>query len=59
MKNVMKCDQRLLSSCADLQVQKYVTAHLETMIELAAEQISGMLHMMRQFTVHCSLYSFS
>jgi len=55
----MKCDQALLSSCADLQVQKYVTEHLETMIERAAEQISGMLHMMRQFTVHCSLYSFS
>jgi len=59
MKNIMKCDQALLSFCADLQVQKYVTEHLETMIERAAEQISGMLHMMRQFTVHCSFYSFS
>jgi len=55
----MKCDQALLYSCSDLQVQKYVTEHLETMIERAAEQISGMLHMMRKFTVHSSLYSFS
>jgi hypothetical protein len=55
----MKCDQALLYSCADLQVQKYVTEHLETLIERAAEQISGMLHLMRQFIVHCNCNSFS